>query len=276
MRKLIYIIPGMLILLTACNFPLTKPTQQINLIATSVALTMNALPSNTLPPTQNIPPTIELTTPPATGTPTITPTPTTPPGDPVLTLGKPDFSDSLVSGSAFGLRGKTYEDDAVKISVSNGAMNFVSKTINGGNRWRLAAPQPRNFYLEGTFTTVQCSGYDHFGLVMRMPSYTDGIGYYFAVSCNGKFTFESWDGSVTNDIVIWTSDSSIKSGSNQTNRIGVMAKDDNFKLYINGILAKEFTDKGFPAKGHFGAYTSALDNPGFSVNLEEIREWNLP
>jgi hypothetical protein len=276
MRKILFVVVLMVLVLTACNFPLVNPKPQADSVATSVVLTLNALPSSTPPPTETVAPTLEITTPAPTETSTATITPTTPPGDPLLTLGDPSFSDTFTSGRAFDLEGKTYDDGAVKISVSSGAMHFVSSTINAGKRWRLTSPQPRNFYLEGTFKILQCSGYDHYGLVMRSPKYDDGIGYYFAVSCNGRFTFERWDGSGITDVVIWTVDTNIKSGPNQTNRLGIKAEDNNFKLYLNGVLVKEVSDAGLPAKGHFGAYITALENSSFSVDLEELREWNLP
>lgn len=276
MRKLSIIILLSLLSLTSCNLPLVKSTPNTDVVATRVAQTLSAQPSATLQPTQEVLPTIELTTPPPTATLTVTSTPTTSPGDPKLTLGSPNFQDTFNGGNAFGLQGSPYEDDAVRISMQSGAINFTSLAINAGKRWRLTSPQPRNFYLEGTFKTINCSGYDHFGLVMRAPSYSDGIGYYFGVSCNGQYIFQRWDGSGTSTVIGWASDPNIKTGPNQTNRIGVKAVDDTFKLYVNGYLVKEFTDSGLTAKGHFGAYVTALENSNFTVDLEELLEWNLP
>ncbi|MCX6054681.1 MAG: hypothetical protein NTZ74_07195 [Chloroflexi bacterium] len=265
-----------LLLMASCNLPVSKATPSANIIATRVAQTLAAQPSLTSLATQGPLPTLEITTPPPTETVTATFTPTKSAEDPKNSLGKPDFQDTFSSGNAFGVAGSPYIDEAVRISMQNGAINFASLAINAGNRWRLTSSQPRNFYLEGTFKTISCSGFDQYGLVFRAPSYGDGYGYYFGVSCNGQYQFQRWDSSDFYNTVDWTFDSHILPGMNQTNRIAVKVEDDSFKLYINGTLINELLDSGIPAGGHFGAFVTAKEDVNFTVNLEELLEWNLP
>ena len=235
-------------------------------VATLTESTSEPLP--TLTPENSI-------TPSATATATLTPTPTTSPDDPKLTLGSPDFwFNAASSGDPFGVVGKPYDDNAITISNQVGGLSFVSKKINGGKRWRLTAPTPTDFYLEGTFKVGACAGHDNYGLVMRVPTYNDSLGYFIGISCDGNYIVDRLDlnGNGEN-IISWTPDSNIKTGENQVNRIGIKLIKDNFKLYINGAFVREFTDSTIPTKGHVGVYISARDNPDFAVVLQELMEW---
>lgn len=279
MKKILFITLIMVMILTSCNLPTSNATPSVDIIATRVAGTMAASqtaaaiqqPTNALPTVA-----FETATPEATATSTITPTVTPPLNDPKLTLGSPDFTfNSASSGNPFGLAGKPYEDDSILISHQVGGITFSSKGVNGGKRWRLSAPTPTNFYLEGTFKVVTCSGHDNYGLTMRVPSYESTLGYFVGLSCDGSYIVDKIDaaGNAEN-MISWTPDNHIKTGEGQINRLGVMLVNDSFKVYINGELAKEFTDGTIKTPGHGGAYISARDNSHFTVELQELLEWD--
>jgi len=280
MRKLMLVSILVIFILSACNLPIGKATPDTNAVATRVAATLAAagISTNTQQSGSSLP-TVGLETATltatATETSTPTPTPTTSPEDPKLSLGSPDFIFSAASsGDPFGVVKNPYNDDAVTITNQVGGLNFTSKAINLGKRWRLSAFNPTNFYLEGTFKTLSCAGKDNYGLVMRVPTYNDSLGYYIGMSCDGSYIVDRLDlaGNNTN-LVGWTPDTHIKAGENQENRLGVMAINDHFKIYINGSLVKEFTDDAIPNKGHVGAYVSAREKSNFSVNLQELLAW---
>lgn len=280
MRKLFFVLLLTSVLLASCNFPLAKSTPDPALVATGVAATLTAsAPQITETPqsqsTTSLP-TIALNTLEPSATPTITPTATTPPGDPRLSLGTPGFTDTFTGGSAFGLATGPYQDDAVTIEVKNGAMQFTSYKINAGKRWRLTSRNPQNLYLEGTFRTISCSGDDQYGLVFRAPTYSDGIGYYFGVTCDGKYYLQRRSATDTITLVGLTTESNIVSGSGQVNRLGVWAENQSIKLYVNGSLIKEISDNGLVSQGYIGAFTAAYDDPGLTIQLEEISLWPLP
>lgn len=283
MRKTLPVFITLTFLLTSCNFPLAKPTPDLNIVSTKVAATLAAVqtqvepvlptPTSGEPGISTVTPTVELTAiPTREPSPTFTATP--PAGDPATTLNAPDFFDTFTSGMSFGLD-TPYEDDAALIKVENGAMVFKSKGITQGMRWRLTSRNPRDLYLEGRFTVESCSGADQYGLVMRAPTYSDGIGYYFGVTCNGQYYLLRWDNEGQNTIVGLTDDASIVTGSGQVNRLGIMADSETIRLYINGKLIKELTDKGIMEKGYIGAFVSAREDPNFTVRLEEIKLWTL-
>jgi len=279
MKKITFVVLISLLLLTSCNFPTAQPsTDAAGVVATRVALTIMAIPTATIAlPTQAVPtnalPTIALTTIVPTETATITPTPTPAPVDPKTTLGSPAYSNTFTSGSDFDL---PYSDDAVNISAHDGTMEFKSLGVNYGLRYQLTYPKPKNFYLEGIFQTVNCSGYDHYGLVARAPNYTDGYGYYVGFSCNGQFIVDIWDNTGLSTIINWTTDSHILTGPGQTNRLGVWMKGNEVKLYANGFLIKEFTDSSITSAGHIGIYGGAVDTSNFTFKVTDIAQWNLP
>jgi hypothetical protein len=276
MRKTFLIIPIFFLLLTSCNFPLFKSSETTSMVATRVAQTLAAANlTGTETPAMNGTVIVITATPNplVSVTPTITPTAT--PADPKTTLGTPVYADSFSSGSAFGLK-TPYSDDAVIMSVENGSLIMTTTKTYSGIRWRLTYPTPKNYYVEGTFKTVTCSGDDFYGLVMRAPDYTDGHGYYFGVTCGGEYYFMRDISGSDVTLVDWTADSHILTGNNQVNRIGVMLKDNHFSLYINGILVKELDDDGINAPGYFGVFISSYEQSNMRVEVEEINQWNLP
>jgi hypothetical protein len=276
MKKLIFSILISLVVLSSCNFPLQKTVTPAEIIGTRVAQTSVALPPTEATAIISIQPSQITATLNSIALPTVTPSPTPTLADFKTTLGSPAFADTFTTSSGFGLSSGPYIDDAVKISIQSGVLELASIAAGNGIRWRLSSVIPANVYLEGTFKTITCTGQDHYGLVLRAPNFTDGFGFYYGISCNGQIFFQRWDSSGISTIYNWTPESHILTGSGQTNRIGVAAKGDSFKLYVNGTLVKEFTDAGLPSKGHFGVFINAQESSNFSVNVEEISYWNLP
>jgi hypothetical protein len=270
MRKLILTIPIALILLVSCNFPLFQPADQAGIVATRVAQTLQAnSPDGTTALTTDG--NVVIITATTEVTPTITPTP----ADPRSVLGSPVYADTFSSGSAFGLK-TPYSDDAVEMSVTGGNLVMTTTKNYSGIRWRLSYPNPQNYYLEGTFKTVNCSGDDLYGLVMRAPDYENGHGYYFGVTCGGEYYFMRDISGTDEKLVDWTKDANILTGINQENRLGVMLDGTHFSLYINGKLVKELDDSGINAPGYFGVFIASYEQWNMSVEVEEINQWELP
>ncbi len=281
MRKLIPVVLFLALLLSSCNFPLARSTPDMSLVSTKVAATLAAAQTQTLPTitSQAVADTPEpqpqTDTPEPTQTPTATATATPPAGDPAVSLGEPEFYETFSSGTSFGLS-EPYEDDAVMIKVENCAMVFNSLRAKAGIRWRLTSRNSQNLYLEGTFKTMNCTCADQYGLVVRAPTYSDGIGYYFGVTCSGQYYLLRWDAGGQNSLVNLTTESKILAGPNQVNRLGIMASGKTIRLYVNGNLVKELEDDGISGAGYIGAFVSARDDPAFTVHLEELKLWTLP
>ncbi len=264
----------LLVILTACRTRSFEATE--DLVATIVEQTLSSIPTTTEIPTK----TDEIPTPPTQTlepslTPSITLSPTIFTDDIRNALGSPVWEDQLNDCSSFGLC-SPYEDDNSKVSVSSGAMIMTSKSTGGYQTWRLTYPRPQNMYLEGTFAVQSCSGGDMYGLVFRAKDYTSGIGYYLGITCDGRYSLDKWEASGKSNVLTLTQSNAILTGSNQTNRIGVLANGDSFRLYANGKFLQEVTDPGIKDEGYIGAFIAGLNTPGFTVELTEIAYWNLP
>ena len=67
-------------------------------------------------------------------------------------------------------------------------------------------------------------------------------GYLFGISCDGKFALRKWSIDTMTVLENWKTNDAILIGSNQTNRLGIMAKGNELKLYINGVLVDTVKD----------------------------------
>ncbi len=277
MRKLTTLTFTLLIALAGCNLPVAPQdaTPTADLVATQVAELLTAQPSPTQPQAATQPPAETPTTPPtaepATPTAEPSPTPTTNPGDPAASFGEPSWQDSLDTAKNFYL----YENDNTKVEAEDGALALTGRNANGWLGWSLTyAQQPVNFYLEGTFRVRDCSGADLYGLVFRANK--ENAGYFYGVTCDGRYNLYARDfnNNTDTELIALTPATAITTGSNQVNRLGVLAQGSKISLYVNGTLVGE-TDDSTYSSGYFGALVAANQTAGFRVDLDLIRLWKL-
>jgi hypothetical protein len=267
-----------LLIILACNLPFGKKNFSPDKISTKVSLARTATSiSSTQIPTEIAPP--KTPTPEVTSevSPSITnspePTLTSTPADFAAQLGAPIYSNSLDSGKAFGIDSTGYDDGYTRITLSDGAMVMSSYSANGWRSWRLSDRGMSNFYLEGTFTTRTCAGRDQYGLVFRSPDYATGEGFYFGVTCEGKYALLLSDGTHIQALIDWTPSDKIKVGSNQTNRLGVLVEGSGISLFINGEKVNETSNSTYLDATKVGVYFLALNTPGFTVELDQFNMW---
>jgi hypothetical protein len=282
-------------LLGACSMaPTPVPSPAVDLVATIVAQTLAAQPTplemaTAIPTEPPAPPTPTATLEPTpteepsptpepspTSVPTASPVPTTaiPAGtDPRAQLGSPTFSDNMKTSTYWS----TGADDFTDAVFRNDSLYITALT--GTDGWRLATvPSLTNFYAEVSGAFEECTGSDHFGLIVRVPEKSPADrGYLFGISCDGRYTFNEWDGSVepkglwTNHIN-WTANSAILSGQKQTNRVGVMATGSLLELYVNGIKVSELQDDTF-AEGYLGIYVGSDETDQLTVRISDFSYW---
>ncbi len=232
--------------------------------------------SETNPETPNPPGIIETSTltntPGTTDTPTVTPTQ----GDPATVYGTAYWSNTLDSGSGFGLSGSGYDDGYTSITIQNGKMVLTSLSATGWKGWRLTDRGLANYYLEGTFIIPSCAGGDLYGLVFRSPDYSSGFGYYLGLTCDGKYSLQRWDSGGLATLISSTASPLIKSGSGQTNRLGILAKGAALEIFINGESAQAITDGSFLNATIIGVFIAGKDSINFSAQLDDIKMWSVP
>jgi hypothetical protein len=278
MTKRILSLVLILLIILACNLPFGKKNFSPDKISTKVSLARTATSiSSTQIPTEIAPP--KTPTPEVTSevSPSITnspePTLTSTPADFAAQLGAPIYSNSLDSGKAFGIDSTGYDDGYTRITLSDGAMVMSSYAANGWRSWRLSDRGMSNYYLEGTFTTQTCAGRDQYGLVFRSPDYATGEGFYFGVTCEGKYALLLSDGTHIQALIDWTPSDKIKVGSNQTNRLGVLVEGSGISLFINGEKVNETSNSTYLDATKVGVYFLALNTPGFTVELDQFNMW---
>lgn len=236
-----------------------------------------AMPSAT--PTATVPPTA---TPQATSSgntlnPNLEVTPTFSATDPRSLLPIPTWSDTMDNGDNWPKGSDSY----TAIDFNNSFMELTGLTKDNG--WRLAINDVDNAYFETTakFGSV-CKGMDRWGMMIRVPSRaTADKGYWFNITCSGKFAFQKWnanppDGetSVTN-LIAWSSNDNIQTGANAVNRIGILAKGGHYTLFVNGQQVGQATDNSF-LNGGYGVMIGAKETERFTIYVDEMSVWLNP
>jgi len=267
-------------MLVGCNLPQpAQPTPSNEQVETEVNQLLTRLPSATtvlstptfVPPTstEEVLPTQTATSEPSQ-TPTVPLSTTTQSAtDPRLTLGTPTWSDNLDTGRNFFI----YTDDHVKVEEKSGFLAMTAKNADGWHSWTLSYPDLTNFYLETTAQPGACSGTDRYGLVFRSPE--NNQGYIYGFSCDGQFSLRKWDGKNFTTIVDWTQNEAIKSGADQSNRLGIMVKGNQFTLYANGVQVGQASDSSY-TQGTLGFFTAASSTANFTAQFDEVAYWDLP
>jgi hypothetical protein len=221
-------------------------------------------------------------TPAPTATATLAPVPsfTAPASDPRSKLGSPSSTDPMDNERAWVW--PTGSDKFSSASFSNGSMALTALTDVDG--WRLANPRGSDFgnlYLEGTFNSGACKGSDHYGLITRVPVLKDANkGYLFGVTCDGYYSLRRWDGTIGKDgkmewLVRWTASQAIATGSDKSNRLGMMTVGNRLILYVNGTLLTEVKDSTF-SSGYFGVFVGADQTNNLTVRVEDMAYWENP
>ena len=291
------IIPILLVclMLSACNYPTVELSSE-EVVQTNVALILTNAPETTLLPESTLVtvtpegplevateiPTrpsateTEVVTPEAQPTATDTPEPTatTAPtstqapvtGDPVAQLGAPDFLEDFSAAGEW-----PYEDDWFLITVSGGQLHAYSKGTPYWSSWYTTYPEVKDAYFETTITRPNCNGEDRFGLVIRWDESQEF--YYMGATCNGTwgFSFYTEDNQIIN-ILDYQSSDAFKP-ANEANRIGIMAKNNQFDFYINGIKVGSATDNRLPDAGTFGFLSMSAGTVNFKTSVDKLEYW---
>lgn len=306
MRKLVPFIIISLLILSGCNLTLqstsVSPTvdvlgTQVSQNLTSTAAVIQPLPTTTAPGADSTPLPTQMVTQPPTATPlptrtvkssatptitqtvkvaptaTITPTSTGIPGDPVTSLGQPDWKDNFQKASTWGLQ-SPYDDGHTRVSIESGKLVIKSYDSNGWQGWRMMNIKIKDFYLQTTIQTLTCAGSDLYGIIFRSPD--NNKGYWLTITCDGHYSLEVGDINATDPVISSKTSNLIKSGSNQVNRFGIMAQGNKISFYANGKLVEEVTNDALTNAGSFGYFIAANKTNGFTIESTEIAYWELP
>ncbi|HMN15638.1 MAG TPA: hypothetical protein PKD55_25255 [Bellilinea sp.] len=274
----------LVLLLSGCSVVgFNTPTPNPAVVQTRVAQVMTILPSPTSPeqalitPISSAEPTAEPVT--ATPEPTAVPEPTAAPtAEPVLSdypadnLGEPTLNDAMDDPAQWPSGYTPFTE----IFVSNGQLTLVGSSVMDG--WRLSLQKAKNFFAEVDLEPQACSGADRYGLYFRVPNPESADqGYLFSLTCSGYYSLRKWDEPFyeMTHLIPWTESAEVNAGSNQPNKLGVLANGDLITLFINGQKVAEINDASYP-EGYVGLFVGAQRTQFFTVKADNFRFWELP
>lgn len=166
------------------------------------------------------------------------------------------------------------DTDETRFKVEDGQLVMESINAGGYDEWGLSSrTEAGDFYIEVTATIGdECAGKDSFGLLFRAqdPNQT----YVFGFACDGSYRLYKWDEDEYTGLVEWKSSPHIMTGPNQTNRLGLLAEGETFKLYANGKVLGTASDDQFE-RGRFGLFIGSRTTDHFKVSVEEVAYWDL-
>jgi len=283
-NKLLLVTIIILTTISGCNLPEAEVNPDILASQVSELLTNTPNITDSIDSPAPLIPTITIEIVQETINPTVTDTPSptiettlTPSLVPVgIPTGSPAWIDTFENGTRFGINPEGYDDGQTIINVSGGTLIMKSVSAMGWRGWRLTSQKPGNYYLEAAFQTLDCAGSDQYGLVVQSPDFESGYGYYFGLTCDGRYAFQKWEESGLTNLQGWVNDQNIQSGSGKNNKIGILKSGNQYNLYINSVSIVQVEDESFSSPGYFGPFIAGVNTPNFSYQLEEISYWILP
>ncbi|MBN1264659.1 MAG: hypothetical protein JXA25_04150 [Anaerolineales bacterium] len=189
------------------------------------------------------------------------------------TLGEADFDDEFNNATNWSI----YTDSHVAFEVAGGKLKMTAANADYYEGFLISWMTIDDAYLEITTTTGgACNGPDRYGILFRTGEDEDNwASYMFGITCDGKYSLRYWDGHSFDPVLGWSPSTVIKTGANQTNRIGIKADGSAFSFYINGDLIGSITDPTAD-EGLFGLFIGGAHTNNFSVYVDRMRVWELP
>jgi hypothetical protein len=204
------------------------------------------------------------------------PEPTVEPADPAEYLGDASWMDEMDTAEFW----PTGTDQFSSAAFENGKLKITALSDVRG--WRLAsAPVLENAYIQADVEMGTCAGTDGYGLMFRVPENTGyNQGYLFEITCDGRYAIRKWNGlsgenGTMTTLKYYTISESINKGSDQSNRIGIMALNDRLVMYVNGEKVGEVSDADFTS-GFFGLYVKRDKTQDLTIFVDSVSYWTDP
>ena len=263
------------LILAGCNFPGQSVEPTVDIVGTQVArmLTEGATEEK-VSPSETTSPVTEETEAPTENTPTVTvtPTPTESLNDPAVSLGSPAWTQDF-SGSTSAW---DFDYTQATFQTSGGYLNLTAKVNANWHSWYVSSPKLKNAYIETSIQLSNCSGADHFGLAFRASS--DGQQFYFlGITCDGQWGFFRMAPGVNiMQIKGYQTATQLSNGTNNPHRVGVLMDGSSFTFYIDGEEVGTASDSTLSNEGYTGFLIAYVNNPGFTVKVDDLKYWNVP
>lgn len=134
------------------------------------------------------------------------------------------------------------------------------------------APQLTNFYLEMDVLPSLCRDGDTFGLLVRAAS---GADYYrLLLNCSGQLRMERLKNSKAVPLQDWVVSGQIIPGGMMRNRLGLWAKGEEMRVYVNGDYQFTVKDPVY-SSGVVGVFARSQGETQLTVNFSNLKIYNV-
>ncbi len=182
------------------------------------------------------------------------------------------LGDTILTESFNEPKSWEYYDDSdtgSRLEVLDGA--YQIQTEASGYIWGLNEQNHSNVVME--VTTNQLSEFENnaYGIMCRADESNNGDGYYFLISGDGFYSIAKGEGDDVNQIVDWTTSSTINKGSDR-NTMRAVCIDDYLALYVNDKFVVDAHDSSFIA-GYAGFVGTVNEGGDITVSFDDLTIW---
>jgi len=237
-------------------------------------ITATSIPPTQAPQAAAVQPTATQPQPTATAVPEIT-------FDPYTDLGDPTYENPMEFPNLW--EWKSPEEDElpnnnrIRLRFDDGELHVTGKR-SGFSTWWFSGHTLSDAFVEMTFDTLDCSGEDAYGIILRGPKHLAGesFGYVVSFTCDGRLWVFRLDSGKPFDIESLEENDidAIDTGADEENVIGVRAEGDEFVIYANGVQVAEFEDDEFE-KGRVGVFVRAAGGGAYTYKVTNFAFWDL-
>ena len=242
--------------------------------SSALLLVTGCMPTETIPMEELFSPTPSLTTTPtviwfpATATPTTAVIPTATPNP----AANPSYGSALFSDnfSSSGVWQDAQNANGI-ISVGNDSITLAVKAEKGSLFTLRSNTIVSDFYLETTVKRVAlCRDTDQYGVLFRAQD--EQNFYRLMVNCQGMVAVQQVAGSTPSFLMDWVSSSDATQWKPFT--LGVWAKGQTIRIYINDHLQGEITRNTFRSGG-VGYFAKAAADTPLTVSFSDLTVYEL-
>jgi len=124
-----------------------------------------------------------------------------------------------------------------------------------------------DFYLELTTSPTLCQGEDQYGILLRMAS--PGDFYRYSLSCDGRVRLDRIVQGAATSPQPWTKSGSVPPGAPITSRLGVWARGNEMRFFINDQYQFTVTDPLLQS-GNLGVFARSMGETAVTVNFSDL------
>lgn len=165
----------------------------------------------------------------------------------------------------------TINDPTAKVSAQNSSYVFeigpfdarfvTTASINGDD-----------LYSQVEVTPSQCEGKEGYGLIFR---YKDSANYYlFTIYCDGTYSAIAKSSGAILGMATGNLPADYEPGSATVKRIGVLAYQSSYILFLNGKPLNSFADAGL-LSGDVGLYATSQIQGVLKVSFDNLSVWTV-